>query len=147
MIITNKFPRDTVLMIQKNRPFEQIGKLNFPGGKIEPGESPKMAAIREVMEETGVDLAPFIDALRPVGLLRTGEHRVEFFEISLPAEELQKARSMTDEKISFQSTREMLQDGWQGSEPQKTVAFIPLFMQLALQNCFYTVVGEKENAF
>ena len=30
------------------------GECNFPGGKIEPGESPEDAARREVFEETGV---------------------------------------------------------------------------------------------
>jgi mutator protein MutT len=29
---------------------------NFPGGKIEPGETPEMAAIREIKEEINLDL-------------------------------------------------------------------------------------------
>lgn len=33
------------------------GAANFPGGKIEPGETPEQAAIRETYEETGVLLA------------------------------------------------------------------------------------------
>lgn len=33
------------------------GTANFPGGKIEPGETPEQAAIRETFEETGVLLA------------------------------------------------------------------------------------------
>ncbi len=30
------------------------GKWEFPGGKIEPGESPAEAAVRETLEETGL---------------------------------------------------------------------------------------------
>ncbi len=37
----------------------------LPGGKIEPGESPAEAALREVAEELAVELAP--EALVPLG--------------------------------------------------------------------------------
>jgi 8-oxo-dGTP diphosphatase len=33
-----------------------FGKLEFPGGKIEPLETPKEAAYREVHEEVGIDV-------------------------------------------------------------------------------------------
>lgn len=32
------------------------GKLEFPGGKVEVGESPRQAAIREIVEEVGVGI-------------------------------------------------------------------------------------------
>ncbi len=41
-------------MIRKNRPDWQAGKLNFPGGHIEEGEEPQIAAARELFEETGL---------------------------------------------------------------------------------------------
>jgi mutator protein MutT len=34
------------------------GLLEFPGGKIEEGESPLAAAVREVQEEVGIDVDP-----------------------------------------------------------------------------------------
>ncbi|MDO4761163.1 MAG: NUDIX domain-containing protein [Corynebacterium sp.] len=33
-------------------------RFMLPGGKLEPGESPKQAALRETQEEIGVDLDP-----------------------------------------------------------------------------------------
>jgi 8-oxo-dGTP diphosphatase len=42
-----------VLLIRKRRGFG-AGKINAPGGKIEPGESPLQSAIRETQEEIGV---------------------------------------------------------------------------------------------
>jgi 8-oxo-dGTP diphosphatase len=44
-----------VVLIRKNRPDWQKGKLNGVGGKIELGEFPIKAMIREFQEETGVD--------------------------------------------------------------------------------------------
>jgi 8-oxo-dGTP diphosphatase len=48
--------RTRVLLIRKNRPAWQAGRLNGLGGKIEPGETPHQAMVREFREEAGVDL-------------------------------------------------------------------------------------------
>ncbi len=52
------FSRDLqhVVLIEKNKPDWQAGKMNGVGGKIEPGETPEQAMRREFNEEAGVDV-------------------------------------------------------------------------------------------
>ncbi len=59
-----------VLLIRKLRGLG-AGKINAPGGRVEPGETPAEAAVREVHEETGVV---------PTGLRRHGELRFQFLD-------------------------------------------------------------------
>ena len=50
-----------VLMLQRGRDEDQpalSGKLEWPGGRLEPGETPRQAAEREFGEEVGVPLPP-----------------------------------------------------------------------------------------
>ncbi|WP_119418646.1 (deoxy)nucleoside triphosphate pyrophosphohydrolase [Desertibaculum subflavum] len=53
-----------VLLAQRPPGKKMAGLWEFPGGKVEPGETPEAALIREMHEELGVDikeacLAPF----------------------------------------------------------------------------------------
>lgn len=59
---------DRVLLIHKKRGIG-AGKINGPGGRIEPGETPEACAVREVQEEVGVT---------PTGLVDCGELRFQF---------------------------------------------------------------------
>lgn len=47
--------QEQVLLILKDKPDFQKGKYNLVGGKVEPGEKPEDAAIRELMEEAGLE--------------------------------------------------------------------------------------------
>lgn len=54
------------LLICQRKPDVPLGGLwEFPGGKLEPGESPEQAAVREVREELGIDVAP-VGRLGPI---------------------------------------------------------------------------------
>ena len=57
-----------ILLIRKKRGLG-AGKINGPGGRLDPGESPREGAIREVREELLVT---------PWGLRERGEHRFQF---------------------------------------------------------------------
>ena len=48
--------RDRILLIEKNKPDWQAGRLNGVGGHIEMGESPLTAMRREFKEEAGLDI-------------------------------------------------------------------------------------------
>jgi len=68
-----------VLLAQ--RPFDKnLGGLwEFPGGKIEPGESPEEALIRELQEELAIAVAP--EHLQP---LTFASHAYESFHLLMP---------------------------------------------------------------
>jgi 8-oxo-dGTP diphosphatase len=56
-----------VLICQRPQGKQLAGLWEFPGGKVEPGESPEAALIRELKEELDIDvkaacLAPFVFA-------------------------------------------------------------------------------------
>lgn len=51
-------PDRRILMQQRRLDRAHGGLWEFPGGKVEAGESPESALIREIEEELGVKLAP-----------------------------------------------------------------------------------------
>lgn len=68
-----------VLIAQRPEGKALAGLWEFPGGKVEPGERPEAALIRELNEELGIDvqeacLAPFVFA----------SHAYESFHLLMP---------------------------------------------------------------
>lgn len=48
--------QDRILLIQEKQPSENGWLWRLPGGRIESGEEPSLAALRELSEETGINL-------------------------------------------------------------------------------------------
>jgi 8-oxo-dGTP diphosphatase len=53
-----------ILLQQRPSGTSMAGLWEFPGGKVEPGETPEAALVREIFEELGVTLKP--QALTPI---------------------------------------------------------------------------------
>ena len=70
------FRGDAVLLIRRGQP-PRLGEWSLPGGRIEPGEGAREAAMRELAEETGVaaELVGLVDVVD--GIFRdAGRHYV-----------------------------------------------------------------------
>lgn len=65
--ISTIFRSGCVLLVEKQKPEWQAGKLNLPGGHIEDGEEEHQAATREVKEETGLDTIFYTKMGRIIG--------------------------------------------------------------------------------
>lgn len=94
------FSKDTrfVLLIVKERPDWQKGKFNGVGGKIEAGETPIDAMIREFREEAGLvttrfDWTPLIKTIDPTP---EKEWEIYFFYSFI---DIDLCQTMTDEKL------------------------------------------------
>ena len=81
-----------VLMIQKNRPEWQAGKLNGIGGKFEPGEDALQCMIRETSEETTLKDVNWHE----VAILHGNNYQVNFFAGDADIHDI---NPLTDEKL------------------------------------------------
>ncbi len=61
----------SVLLIRRARP-PGLGSWTLPGGRTEPGETSVAALVREIREETGLDVVP----LRFLAAVRIGSYRI-----------------------------------------------------------------------
>lgn len=68
-----------VLIAQRPQGKAQAGLWEFPGGKVEPGEQPEVALIRELQEELGIDVTQA--CLAPMTF---ASHAYEDFHLLMP---------------------------------------------------------------
>lgn len=86
-----------VLLIRKCRPAWQAGKLNGVGGKLEAGETPLEALVREVSEEAALDTAPA--QWRYFGVMAGTDFQVHCFETR--DDRITEFKSLTDEILEL----------------------------------------------
>lgn len=104
------------------------GRANYPGGKQEPGESPEHAALRELQEETGLQVT--LENLKPIAFYsRKDDFELMVFAVRLPGAEFEHAHTTTDEvvvKIDVAHLRETA-----AADPKRYVPDIIQLLDLA----------------
>jgi 8-oxo-dGTP diphosphatase len=70
------FQDNKILVVQRGNSMRHEGKWEFPGGKIETGESEEECIKREIREELRIEI-------NIIGTLRSNFHRYQDFEIQL----------------------------------------------------------------
>lgn len=127
-----------VALIRKNRPPWQAGKLNAVGGKVEPGEDPLRAMVREFEEETGVHHENWEPT---VILSKDGAFRVHFFRTF--SEKAYQVKTATDEPIDLYMLDDLndLNAGPSSTTVPNLAWLVPI--QLDLHLAFPVVLVEK----
>lgn len=97
------FRGDQVLLIQKDHPAWQMGKLNGIGGVVEPGEKFLYGMVREFTEETGLANETY-DWLHRL-TISSSEHVLQVFSTNII--DIRDAKSVTPEQVKLVSYTEL----------------------------------------
>jgi mutator protein MutT len=96
------------------------GYAEFPGGKCQPGESPEQCAVRECLEETGIEV--YVVTLRQVVVhdYPHGKVRIHFFactplEKGVPLDPFRWVERTELAKLSFPPANEAVVASLQGA--------------------------------
>jgi 8-oxo-dGTP diphosphatase len=121
---TNELQR--VVLIQKTKPAWQKGKYNGVGGKIEQGEEPIDAMVREFYEETGVTIAAA--EWTQFAILENNDWIVYFYKAITDV--AANVQTTTEERVELIDLEHLLYEG--GID--RSVPNIQWLIPMALQN-------------
>ena len=132
---------EAVVLIKKNRPEWQAGKLNGVGGKVEDGESFIDAMVREFKEECGLETNPehWVNFLT----MKSNSFIVEVYKIMI--NDPWSVESKTDEKVVVSYVDELFLDNIHTQT--EMISNIPWIISMALDkdsDRFKAVVEYKE---
>lgn len=98
IILAQGMRGNDLLLVLKNTPQWQNGRLNLPGGKVEEGETPFNATVRELKEETGYDP---ICAPEKMGEIHDGDAIIHCFRTFVQSEVKLAPQSSETELVAW----------------------------------------------
>lgn len=117
--------RERVVLIRKNRPVWQAGKLNGVGGHIEENEEARAAMVREFFEETGVCINP--EEWEHIGkMYRNGHNEFECHVYRAFSDKCHNIVQTTDEMPRMYTVESVI------GEFVKTISNLPWLIMLCL---------------
>lgn len=87
-----------VLLIHKNKPAAQAGKVNGLGGKVEPSEDSRACVMREIREEAGLSTAA--DGWLFAGTMRSKDWSVDVYGLAYSGNRTD-AKTMEDQRVEW----------------------------------------------
>lgn len=121
-----------VILIKKQHPDWQKGRLNGIGGSIQPGETPTEAMIRECKEETGLILKT---GWQEFLLCEDKDRQIMLycFRNIVFGDYLKQAKTMTDEAISIVDAETA-----SNLSPQSMIGNLRVLLRMAMDKNFVT---------
>lgn len=107
-----------LILIKKLRPNWQSGLYNFPGGKLEIGETLNECMSRETKEEIGLEIKP--NQFKHYVTLEGNDWAVHFFKCKTPS--FHKFKQMEDEIPEIFNASNL---------PKNTISNIPWLVEMA----------------
>jgi 8-oxo-dGTP pyrophosphatase MutT (NUDIX family) len=100
-------PEPTILLtLRSSRLKSHAGQVSFPGGRMEPGETPEQTALREAAEEVGLDPAlPQLVGRLPDLLTGTGYRVTPVVALLRPPFELRPDPGEVEEPFEYPLAR------------------------------------------
>ncbi|MDO5605723.1 MAG: 8-oxo-dGTP diphosphatase MutT [Paracoccus sp. (in: a-proteobacteria)] len=110
-----------VLLAQRPEGKSMAGLWEFPGGKVEPGETPEAALIRELHEELGIDT--HASCLAPLSF---ASHSYEDFHLLMPLFACRRWQGIVQPREGQRLAWVRAQDLRQYQMPPADVPLIPM---------------------
>lgn len=123
LIVALSEDRAKVVNLKKTKgPALVAGRINFPGGHVEPGEEYDEAAARELLEETGLRVKP--SELKHIAT-KLVSHVYEMRVYGVCVADIAQATTLTDEPVYVDFVRDLMLD-WLDRPTQYSPEFLVL---------------------